>query len=90
MPRCGSCNAQIEWVKTQHAKRPMPVDPGYVTIVEDPAGRVVIVTDGGRIVRGTDRAPDVDLNNLDATAQLVRGRVSHFASCPHAAQHRRS
>lgn len=83
MTTCSSCNAPIAWVRTQLGK-PMPVDLERVRVLADSKGTTVIVTDSGRVVRGVKLQP-VDGHLVNA----VEGRVSHFASCPNAAAHRR-
>lgn len=80
MPRCSSCDEPIEWVLTQHAKKPMPVDPPYLVVTPDLKGTTIIVTDAGAIVRGVVAEA--------STPDTVRGRVSHFATCPSAGAHR--
>lgn len=85
--RCKSCRADIVWVETEaKADKPgrkMPLDadpnnPGYARI--DPNGNLVFTGattgDGTRIVRYVPAG---------------RGRhVSHFATCPAAATHRKA
>lgn len=81
MPLCSSCNAPIEYVRTTTG-RPMPLDPDYLTIAPDTEGDTVITTDAGETLRGW---------RVEATVPgAVRGRVSHFASCPDATKHRRA
>lgn len=70
MSLCRSCGAKIDWIETSNGKK-MPLDPDYVEY-EDANEGDVIVTDGGNTYK-------VDHTN---TYPNVRGRVSHFASCP--------
>lgn len=80
--KCRSCNALITWTITTSGKR-MPVDPE-----PHPDGNVSVSgmhTDTGVVMqaRVKSRPPEA---TLFTTAQ-PRYR-SHFATCPHAAQHR--
>lgn len=77
MPQCRSCGAQIDWVVTKAGKN-MPVDPEYVDW-NDAEDRMVLVTDQGNVYT-------VDHNKNYSS---VRGRISHFASCPNADKHRK-
>lgn len=70
MSQCRSCGAKIDWIETKSGSM-MPVDPEYVEYDEAEAG-TVLVTDGGNIYTVKD---EQNLPN-------VRGRISHFASCP--------
>ena len=49
----------------------MPVDPDYVDYVDAESG-MVLISDGGNVYK-------VDHNK---NYQSVRGRISHFATCP--------
>lgn len=78
MATCKSCGATIVWIKTPSSV--MPCDAGQRTYRPDKQGDTMIVTPGGQVVR----------------ARLVRpglatgvGYISHFATCPFAAQHKR-
>lgn len=77
MSTCKYCGRQIDWVKTTRGK-PMPVDPDYIEYNEAPLG-TILVTDGGHVITVEQRR-----------FPTIRGRVSHFATCPHAqeARHR--
>jgi len=74
---CGSCGALIVWASTAHDKA-MPVDAE-----PNPAGNVLLHARPGR-------GP---LAEVVPPGQLLMGggqlRTSHFATCPHADQHRR-
>ena len=84
MARCDGCGANIDWVETENKKR-MPLDPGAIAIVtdctEDESTETIVTTQGqtlrGRIAIATD-------------ANVVRGRRSHFATCPMANDFRRA
>jgi len=73
--RCRSCPAEIEWVLTEQGRR-MPID------VETRA-------DGNLIVTGEA----IDRGRMVPTVRYVEAgegdRVSHFATCPNAKEHRR-
>lgn len=78
MSRCRSCHAPIEWVIVEQAdgsrRKRMPIDPEPVV-----GGNLQIVDrawDGTAVVRVVEPQPG-----------LPR-RVSHFATCPNAADHR--
>ena len=75
MSTCNSCGAPVEWYKTESGKS-MPID-----FAPDPAGNLILV--GGPDARlhmlAADETPPPDTNRYR----------SHFATCPHAAEHRR-
>lgn len=80
MARCKSCGRPIMWIRMNGGVgKPMPCDPLPVLYREDPNGSVVLVTGAGRVVRGT-RDPE--------SAKV--GYTSHFATCTHAAEHRKA
>lgn len=72
MAVCRSCNADIEWARTEGGK-PIPLDPGHV--------------DGGNltVLSGVARKRTSEDVRLRRPA-----RRAHFATCPHAAEHRAS
>jgi hypothetical protein len=72
--RCGSCQAPVIGALTVNGKF-MPVD-------------VEPVSDGNLILIATDPIPHVTVIKAGQTVDVPR-YVSHFATCPHAAQHRR-
>lgn len=76
MATCRSCGAEVEWVVLKSGKR-NPLDP-------DPV-------DGGNIrVTGTHTDEQGRTSPLAEYVGNGKGdRVSHFATCPNAAQHRR-
>lgn len=79
---CKSCGAPVVWVKTAAGQK-MPLDPPRrrgVASSAAPEGlpRVSVVDDGGRVVQ------IVEHDEGD-----IWGRVSHFATCPNASEHRR-
>lgn len=70
---CRSCGAPVVWVRTE-AGRPMPLDPEPT-----PTGNVIYTDEADRRVKVVGTADD-----LFATDRYV----SHFATCPHAEEHR--
>ena len=82
MSRCGSCNADIEWVMTEKGKR-MPMD------AEPVEGGNLVLT--GATIRG---AREVRYLTKKAQPSPLLGEseetyVSHFATCPEAERYRR-
>jgi hypothetical protein len=75
MSSCSSCGARVEWVTTDAGKK-MPLD-----LEPSAAGNVVVRGDGVARTLGP-----LELAMLPTGT--VR-RVSHFATCPNAEQHRR-
>ncbi len=76
--KCSSCGAEILWVKTE-AGRSMPLD-------------IAPVANGNVSIGGDDVA------TYHSKAQLIEAAkdnllptlyISHFATCPHAQQHRK-
>ena len=72
MSICRSCGAQIDWVKTTAGKN-MPVEGEHVEYNDAEEG-MVLITDGGNVYKVT---PDKHLPS-------VKGRISHFSTCPNA------
>lgn len=81
---CKGCGAPIEWVKTQNGVA-MPVNPEYVEIDINGPKTITVVTDEGKVEMGGP----VETDTLFSTGMVVRGRVSHFATCPNAGRFRR-
>jgi hypothetical protein len=79
--KCRSCGQEIEWVTTVIGKR-MPVNPEIVNIIEDKSGDTLIIADDNRVKRGYCVGDARE-------GGYITGRVSHFATCPHAAEHRK-
>lgn len=77
MSECRSCDQKIEWVKLKSGKN-HPVDLDYIAHDEARDGDR-LVTDGGNIIV-------VDLSN---SFPNIKGRISHFATCPQADDWRR-
>lgn len=78
MAKCRSCGAEIAWVKTSSGAN-MPVDPDYIHYHEAKEGDK-LVTDCGQVLHVW---PDAAFRNL-------KGRISHFSTCPNADEHRKS
>jgi hypothetical protein len=83
--KCRGCGAPIIWIRTRDGKH-MPCNPEVVEI--DPAGAktMCIVTNDGGVEWGSPVTPDSLFGDM---GQVVRGRASHFATCPEAKQFRR-
>lgn len=78
MSTCRSCGASIRWAITERSGKRIPVDPDPV---DD--GNLVLRDAGGGDVIASVVAPGELL--LDDPGVRF---VSHFATCPHADQHR--
>lgn len=78
---CRSCGQQIVWVRTPNGKN-MPCNTALINYVKDPEGKERIVTPEGNVITG--RSAGVSANEADGS-----GYISHFATCPNAARHRR-
>lgn len=73
--RCRSCGASIRWAFTL-ADRRIPLDP--------------TPTDAGNLSIVSERASEYGMTPVVGPADPTRDRyTSHFATCPHAAEHRR-
>lgn len=84
MPKCRSCGAEIRWIRMQSGKS-MPVDPKMLAarLPEADEKTEVLITEGGATIRGVV----CELDFLD-DIQWPCFRP-HWASCPHADQHRK-
>lgn len=72
--RCSSCHARILWATTEKSNKPIPLDPEPKV-----GGNIEIVgVSIARFVRTTEPVGD----------RLLY--VSHFATCPNAAHHRKA
>lgn len=78
MAICNGCGAEIDWIKTPNGRN-MPVNLDYIEI--DPTGHPheVVVTDEGRVFKGSRLFED---NTLFPTQGKIRGRMPHWATCP--------
>ena len=84
MARCKSCGAYIIWIKTESGKA-MPCNEPEYWFIPDPNGNMTYITADGRVMRGI-------MSGVNGTGALdigCKGRISHFATCPNASQHRR-
>lgn len=76
---CRSCGADIWWLTPKSSKRQiLDRAPSYVIPGE---GRTVLITLSGKVVRGRTAE--------QGAPGAVMGYVSHWATCPHAKQHRK-
>ena len=84
MPTCRSCGAEIRWIRMRSGKS-MPVDPKMLAarLPEADEKTEVLITEGGATIRGVV----CELDFLD-DIQWPCFRP-HWASCPHADQHRK-
>lgn len=82
---CKSCGAAIVWIETQNGRK-MPCNAEAVDYQENRKGASVIVTEDGKVVRGTiiEKGASPLVPVIDG-----KGYISHFATCPYAGQHRR-
>lgn len=78
---CKSCGQHIIWIRTSAGKS-MPCNPEMITYKAQPGGREKIVTPNGEV----HSAEIVKSGTPDATGI---GYISHFATCPNAARHRK-
>lgn len=80
---CRTCGAPIVWIKTLAGKA-MPCNADGVLVIADPKAKEFMVSATG--IAGTcRRAGPEDINER----REIR-YTSHFATCPQAAQHRRT
>jgi len=89
MTVCKGCGATIQWIEGAGGTVHHPVDPERLTLwLLTPAlvpGRPLarIVTDAGTIRTGVVVAPE------HPGSERIEGYVTHFATCPQAAEFRR-
>jgi len=79
MSVCRSCHAPVLWVVTQAGKR-MPLDAAPTD-----AGNVIRYGDAARVLTADEVAARRSPRHVDPGPLYV----SHFTSCPNAAQHRK-
>lgn len=70
MSVCRSCGEPIDWVKTPKGKN-MPVEGLYLRY-DDLSPGETIITDGGNVY----------VKSIDKEFPSVKGRISHFSTCP--------
>lgn len=80
MSECRSCGAEIEFVETKNGKQ-MPLD-----VAESPCSRCNVDGLGGEEAE-SDTADWADCVTCGGKGWL---RLSHFATCPTAARHRKA
>lgn len=80
MSRCKSCGARIHWIEMDSGKI-MPVDFTRYHYKRVAKGGDTLVTEDGRVIQNCEIIDDY---------RLPYGYISHFYTCPYAAQHRRS
>ncbi len=83
MDKCSGCGAAISWIKTPKGNS-IPVNPDYIEIDPDGIKHEAIVTDDGRVVKGSRTAATQD--TLFPSNTTIRGRIPHFATCPQSAR----
>lgn len=83
---CKSCGAPIVWIKTQNGKN-MPCDADAVEYQENYKGKSTVVTEDGRVLKATI----IDRTGGGLLSPVIDGKgyIPHWATCPHAAQHKR-
>ena len=80
MSRCKSCGAEIIWIKTPAGKA-MPCNPEPIVYWKTKGGNIKIVTPNGEVV-------SAETSGIPGTESGI-GYISHFATCPAAAKHRK-
>lgn len=85
MAHCRVCGADIDWIETAGGKS-TPVNPAYIEVDPHPLGNTKIYTDSGKVVTGIKLK---DQGGLFPPGSVIRGRVSHFSTCPYAGNFRR-
>ena len=80
---CKSCGAEIIWIKMLTGKR-MPCDAMADIVVKDLAAKEVYVDFSGVVFHARKAGP------FDGNFPRQYAWTSHFATCPHADQHRRT
>ena len=81
MAKCKGCGAEIRFIKLKSGKvMPCNMSPVFI---EDKSGDKIIVTTDGRVSNGRQEIIK-STNSL-----IVKGYVSHFATCPMAGAFRK-
>lgn len=78
--RCRICGEPIRFIRTKKGK-PTPVDAAPAYYIPNPNGPALYVLEDGTTARGYPAG--------DAAEEVSVGYVSHFASCPGAADMRK-
>jgi hypothetical protein len=87
---CSSCSATVVWVRTPKGKK-MPCDPELFAVRPAEDGPHTVVTVEGKTIRG-ERVfgpLEPETAGVSASFPVVLARISHFATCPNAARHRK-
>lgn len=79
MARCKSCGANIKFIRLKSGKW-NPVDIEKHSIIIDDAGKEVLITEDGDVIRGRLASYEDGANRS--------GYISHFATCPQASSFR--
>lgn len=82
MATCRTCGAEIEFITTADGK-PMPCDPREFPLIPDRHGTVTGVMADGVVIKGRTCSESYE------DEAWVYARISHFATCPQAAEHRK-
>lgn len=81
MSRCRSCGAEIIWIRSSKTGKMIPCDPEPIPFkLEIARGERFVLADGDVCCGYRTDKPE--------EAQRT-GYISHFATCPNAAEHRR-
>lgn len=92
-PTCRRCGAPIVFVTSAKSGKPIPCDPtpvSIITVTRDAEQHmratpiVSGVTEDGHVVRG------IEATASTPTAVQTAIRISHFATCPHADEFRKT
>lgn len=81
MAKCSSCGAEIVWIKMALSGRPMPCDEKLVPYKYDAKGKDIVITPNGEAVKCRLKFEGMPTG---------LARLSHWATCPNANQHRKS
>ncbi len=79
MAICSSCGAGIIWLRTPAGKW-MPANEGLVPYKQSTEGKSFVVDDRGNMIRC-----NLEFEGLPTGM----ARIPHWATCPHAARHKR-
>ena len=85
MAVCKSCGSRVVWVRTE-AKGNRPARMMPLDATED--GQALVATTGNVVLIGTE--PDGRTPTARVVARNQGKHVSHFATCPHAKEHRKA
>lgn len=80
MAICKKCGARIIWIQSKKG-RWIPADEGLIPFREDPAGKDMLVTDSGDVIKCSI--------NPEQGTETGMGRIAHWRTCPYADDFRR-